>query len=154
MQAVVIRLQLEKITLIIINMEQNPPRFQPGPGHLLRHFWQPSVELSVKLAVCLGQGGKASCQLGARAAGSSFSPSKNKTKNHYSTKQPLCPSSLGQCYHLTMFLVLGGLLSLTTGLKGFEKKAHRESHRNHKVDQLSLAPLEQDDHSTGGAFKK
>ena len=53
-----------------------------------------------------------------------------------------------------MFLVLGGLLSLTTGLKGFEKKAHRESHRNHKVDQLSLAPLEQDDHSTGGAFKK
>lgn len=50
MQAVVIRLQLEKITLIIINMEQNPPRFQPGPGHLLRHFWQPSVELSIKLA--------------------------------------------------------------------------------------------------------
>jgi len=49
MQAVVIRLQLEKITLIIINMEQNPPRFQPGPGHLLRHFWQPSVELSIKL---------------------------------------------------------------------------------------------------------
>ena len=47
MQPVVIRLQLEKITLIIINMEQNPPHFQPGPGHLLRHFWQPSVRLSI-----------------------------------------------------------------------------------------------------------
>lgn len=50
MQAVVIRLQLEKITLIVINMEQNPPHFQPGLGHLLCHFWQPSVELSSKLA--------------------------------------------------------------------------------------------------------
>ena len=95
-----------------------------------------------------------SCQLGAGATGSSFSPSENKTKNHYSTKQPFFPSFLGQCYHLTTFLVLGGLLSLTTGLKDFEKKAQGESHGNHKVDQLSLAPRGQDDHLTGGALEK